>query len=188
MSTTLSQESSAASTPPSSPPEKKKRQFTFPSAYTILFLLVIVVTVLTWVIPAGSYDFKNGKPVPGTYHHVTANPQRVFRDALQAPVNGMYGIQNHATGQVGPDNSGILYGSINVALFILVIGGFLGITMKTGTIDAGIGTAVKKLGARGQLLIPILMVIFMIGGTTYGMASVSSKSGQSSGCSSGVRS
>jgi uncharacterized ion transporter superfamily protein YfcC len=166
MSATTSPDVPAASGPPGS----KKRQFTFPSAYTILFLLVIVVTILTWVIPAGSYDYKDGKPVPGTYHHVSANPQRVFRDALQAPINGMYGIQDLATGQVGPDNAGILYGSINVALFILVIGGFLGITMKTGTIDAAIGTAVKRLGTRGHLLIPILMAIFMIGGTTYGMA------------------
>jgi uncharacterized ion transporter superfamily protein YfcC len=166
MSTTSSPEAPAAS----GPPETKKRQFTFPSAYTILFLLVIVVTILTWVIPAGSYDYKDGKPVPGTYHHVAANPQRVFRDALQAPINGMYGIQDLTTGQVGPDNAGVLYGSINVALFILVIGGFLGITMKTGTIDTGIRLAVKRLGTRGELLIPILMVIFMIGGTTYGMA------------------
>src|SRR4029453_5007133 len=80
-----------------------------------------------------------------------------------------YGIQS-AEGDVGPYNSGTLYGAINVALFVLVIGGFLGLTMKTGAIDAGISALVRVLGTRGRLLIPILMGVFMLGGTTYGMA------------------
>ena len=42
--------------------------------------------------------------------------------------------------------------------------------MKTGAIDAGIGAAVRGLGARGTWLIPILMVLFALGGTSYGMA------------------
>ena len=42
--------------------------------------------------------------------------------------------------------------------------------MKTGAIDAGIGALVRGLGTRGKLLIPILMGVFMLGGTTYGMA------------------
>jgi uncharacterized ion transporter superfamily protein YfcC len=42
--------------------------------------------------------------------------------------------------------------------------------MKTGAVDAGIGALVKSLGTRGKLLIPILMAVFMLGGTTYGMA------------------
>src|SRR5579871_5663898 len=160
-----------APAPPPAPPEiKKQRQFTFPSAYTILFLLLILVTILTWIIPAGTYDYQDGKPVPGTYHGVAQNPQRLFKDALQAPIFGMYGIQDEATKQVSPYNYGFLYGAIDVALFILVIGGFLGVTMKTGAISTGIGAAVKNLGARGQLLIPILMVIFVVGGTTFGMA------------------
>jgi uncharacterized ion transporter superfamily protein YfcC len=100
---------------------------------------------------------------------VPQNPQKLISGTLLAPVTGTYGIQA-ADGNVSPYNSGTLYGAINVALFVLVIGGFLGLTMKTGAIDAGIGALVKGLGARGRLLIPILMCVFMLGGTTYGMA------------------
>ncbi len=150
--------------------EKKKSKFTFPTAYTILALLLIVVALLTFVIPAGKYDTNptDGAPIPGTYHLVEPNPQRL-RDAILAPINGMYGIED-AQGNVNVYNTGALYGAIDVALFILMIGGFLGVTMKTGAIDAGIAWVVKRLGAKGKLLIPILMIIFAAGGTSYGMA------------------
>ncbi len=149
--------------------EQPKKKFTFPTAYTILALLVVVVALLTFIIPAGQYDKdENGLPIPGTYHAVEANPQRLG-DAFLAPINGMYGIQD-GDGNVNVYNSGDLYGAIDVALFILVIGGFLGITMKTGSIDAGIAAVVKRLGNRGKLLIPILMIVFAAGGTSYGMA------------------
>ena len=149
--------------------EKKKSKFTFPTAYTILALLLIVVALLTFVIPAGKYDTgADGAPIPGTYHLVEASPQRL-RDAILAPINGMYGIED-VEGNVNVYNVGALYGAIDVALFILMIGGFLGVTMKTGAIDAGIAWVVKRLGAKGKLLIPILMIIFAAGGTSYGMA------------------
>jgi uncharacterized ion transporter superfamily protein YfcC len=149
---------------------ESKGSFTFPSAYTILFLLLIVVTVLTWVIPAGQYDYApDGSPIPGTYHPVPQNPQRLVQGAFLGPIDGMYGLKDSA-GNVSANNSGSLYGAINVALFVIVIGGFLGLTMKTGAIDAGIGAAVQKLGARGNWLTPILMVLFALGGTSYGMA------------------
>jgi uncharacterized ion transporter superfamily protein YfcC len=128
------------------------------------------MAALTWVIPAGQYDLdRDGAPIPGTYHTVAPNPQKLISGTLLAPITGTYGIQAR-DGFVGPYESGTLYGAINVALFVLVIGGFLGITMKTGAIDAGIGSLVKGLGTRGRLLIPILMAVFMLGGTTYGMA------------------
>ena len=39
-----------------------------PTAYTILFLLIILVAIATWFIPAGTYDYVDGVPVAGTYH------------------------------------------------------------------------------------------------------------------------
>lgn len=149
--------------------EQKKSKFTFPTAYTILALLLLVVAVLTFIIPAGKYDKDAaGLPIPGTYHTVDSNPQRL-RDAILGPINGMYGIKD-AEGYVNVYNEGALYGAIDVAMFILMIGGFLGITMKTGAIDAGIAFLVKRLGAKGRLLIPIMMIVFAAGGTSYGMA------------------
>jgi uncharacterized ion transporter superfamily protein YfcC len=68
-------------------------------------------------------------------------------------------------------NWGRPQGAIDVSLFVLIIGGFLGIVSKTGALDAGIAALVNKLkGGREMLLIPILMLVFSIGGTTYGMA------------------
>ena len=147
---------------------KKKRKLKFPTAFTILLLLTVVVAILTFVIPSGQYDYENGQPIPGSYHPVEPNPQRLA-DAIMAPINGMYGIQD-ATGNINIYNSGDLYGAIDVALFILLIGGFLGVTMKTGAIDAGINAVVQRLGQRGRILIMALMIIFAAGGTSYGMA------------------
>lgn len=60
--------------------------------------------------------------------------------------------------------------AMDVSLFVLVLGGFLGIVTKTGALDAGIGVVVKKLNGKELWLIPILMFLISLGGTTYGMA------------------
>jgi uncharacterized ion transporter superfamily protein YfcC len=147
-----------------------KSRFALPSAYTILFALIVVAAIATWIIPAGTYDLnQDGEPVPGTYHEVEQKPSRILVDSLTAPINGMYGIEDE-TGNISYYNSGTLFGAIDVALFILVIGGFLGVTMKTGAIQAGIGRLVRKLEGRERLMIPALMIVFALGGTSYGMA------------------
>ena len=123
----------------------------FPTAYSILAILIIVLAVLTWIIPAGSYEYlADGEPIAGTYHAVAQNAQGVGAVFL-APLKG-------------------LYDAIEVAVFILMVGGFLGIVMETGAINAGINKIVQKLKGREKLLIPILMFIFALGGTTFGMA------------------
>lgn len=146
-------------------------RFALPSAYTILFGLIVIMAILTWIIPAGRYALDaEGSPIPGTYEEVDSTPSRIIVDSLEAPINGLYGIEDAATGNVDVFNSGELFGAIDVALFILVIGGFIGITMKTGAIQAGIALLVRKLQGRERWMIPILMTIFAIGGTTFGMA------------------
>jgi len=135
----------------------------FPSAYTILFVLIVVVAGLTWFVPAGRYEMveneKLGKelPVAGSYHLVEANPQGIV-DVLMAPVAGFYSPASNEAN------------AIDVALFVLIIGGFLGVVNKTGAIDAAIGRITAKLKGREIWLIPILMTLFAAGGTTYGMA------------------
>jgi uncharacterized ion transporter superfamily protein YfcC len=147
-----------------------KHGFRLPSAYTILFALIVVMAVATWLIPAGAYDLdKEGAPVPGTYHSVDSHPARILTDSLTAPVNGLYGIEDDK-GNISYYNSGALFGAIDVALFIIVIGGFLGVTMRTGAIQSGIARLVSRLKGRERWMIPILMSVFALGGTTYGMA------------------
>ena len=72
-------------------------------------------------------------------------------DLVMAPINGL----NEA---------------IDIAIFVLLIGGFLGVTTYTGALDAGIGSVVEKLKGRELVLIPVLMFIFSLGGTSFGMA------------------
>jgi uncharacterized ion transporter superfamily protein YfcC len=150
-------------------PEKKSR-FRLPSAYTILFALIVLAAVATWAIPAGVYNLnEQGEPIPGTYHEVDSKPARILVDSLTAPINGLYGIED-ATGNINYYNTGSLFGAIDIALFILVIGGFLGVTMKTGAIEAGIGSLVHRMQGRERWMIPVLMSVFALGGTTFGMA------------------
>ena len=151
-------------------PAEPKRGFKLPSAYTILFALIVVMAIATWIIPAGRYKLdKEGSPLPGTYEEVDSHPARILIDSLTAPINGLYGIED-AKGTISFYNSGVLFGAIDVALFIIVIGGFLGVTMRTGAIQAGIGRLVARLQGKERWMIPILMIVFALGGTTYGMA------------------
>lgn len=155
---------------PTAAPPTPGRGFRLPSAYTILFALIVLMALATWLVPAGAYKLaKDGSPIPGTYHSVDAHPARILVDSLTAPINGLYGIED-AKGTISYYNDGTLFGAIDVALFILVIGGFLGITMRTGAIQNGIGRLVQKLQGRERWMIPILMIVFALGGSTFGMA------------------
>ncbi|MFT6464279.1 YfcC family protein [Halopseudomonas sp.] len=135
----------------------------FPTAYTILFLLIIFVAALTWVIPAGKYERIMNESVgrevavPGTYQQVEANPQG-FVDVMLAPTAGFYDPDSYAAN------------AIDVALFVLFLGGFLGVMNATGAIDTGIRSAMRHLKGHEIWMIPILMTLFALGGTTYGMA------------------
>ena len=124
-----------------------------PSAYTILFGIILVMMVLTWVIPAGQYDYiQNGdvaQPIAGTYHRVEPNAQSIF-DVMLASFHGFYE-------------------AVEIALFILMVGGFLGVVMKTGAINAGIANVIRMLNGREKFMIPILMILFGLGGTSFGM-------------------
>jgi len=139
------------------------RKFQFPSAFTILFGLIILVAALTHVVPAGQYETAYSEalgrdvPVAGTYRQIEPNPQGLF-DVILAPVAGLYDpVTNQAN-------------AIDVALFVLVIGGFIGVVVATGAINAGIARAMVALEGREKWMIPVLMALFAAGGTTYGMA------------------
>lgn len=142
---------------------KRAPRFTFPTAYTILFVLIIVVAIGTWIIPAGQYErvesaeLERDVPLPGTYQQVDRNPQG-FVDVLIAPIAGFY------------DPDSYIANAIDVALFVLVIGGFLGVVAKTGAINVGIARVMVLMKGHEKWMIPVLMALFAAGGTTYGMA------------------
>ncbi|ASP37553.1 C4-dicarboxylate ABC transporter [Bacterioplanes sanyensis] len=137
--------------------------FRFPSAFTILFALIALMAALTWVVPVGQYERVHNEelgkdvPVPGSFAPVESNPQGLEEIAL-APINGFY------------DSDSYEAGAIDVALFVLMLGGFLGVVNATGAIDHGIQRIMDVFEGREQWLIPILMALFAAGGTVYGMA------------------
>ena len=143
--------------------QSAKHRFHFPTAFTILFGLIIVVAALTWIIPAGQYDTAYSEaldrdvPVAGTYKTVEANPQGPL-DVIMAPIAGLYDPDSYEAN------------AIDVALFVIVIGGFIGVVTATGAIDAGITRAMVALEGREKWMIPVLMALFAFGGSTYGMA------------------
>lgn len=134
--------------------QKKQRKML--SSFTILFLITVFVAVLSWIVPAGQYDLDGNNYIAGTYHVVDATRQGIW-DVLTAPITGMIG--NDATP-----------GAIEVALFVMVVGGFLGVVTATGAIDAGIASVIRNNRDNVGALIWGLMFIFALGGATYGMA------------------
>lgn len=187
-----------------------KRKFHFPTAFTILFVVLVGVWGLTFLIQPGSYvyvscDGGNPKPIPGSYEgiHVDRSFGSRLYDLWLSPVNGLYGIREPsqdvsnvparlmskanaacgtehgaqvpasvvtAPGATGPYNSGDLAGAVGVFFFVLAIGAFITVTIKTGALDAGIARVTERFRQRSVMLIVILMVVFSLGGTTYGMA------------------
>lgn len=134
----------------------KKFKFKMPSAYTVLVFIIIMIGILTWFIPSGHYAMdKAGRIIAGTYQQTGYRPQGIW-DICMAPIIGMIG--NKYTD-----------GAISISLFILVIGGFLGVVNKTEALDKGINQIVYKLQGREKALIIILMILFSLGGTTFGM-------------------
>ena len=146
----------------------KKKLRRSPSAFTILFVVIAIMAALTWVIPSGLYKTDDdGNRVAGSYQvvekdrtvkekkdgkevEVDKHDRQGLWDVFVAPIKGMSE-------------------KLDVIVFVMVLGGFLGVTMKTGALDASLGALLHKLKGKEKWLIPILMVLFAIGGTTYGM-------------------
>lgn len=174
--------------------EKKKRSF--PTAFTVLFIVLILAAVLTYVVPAGSYSRltydkddnlfsvvdPNGdeekleasdetlkglninigleqfttekitKPIaiPGTYQEIEQRPQGLI-SIIKAPVEGVMD-------------------TVDIMVFVLILGGIIGLVNKTGTFDAAIGALSKKIKGKEFLLVVIIFVLITLGGTTFGLA------------------
>jgi uncharacterized ion transporter superfamily protein YfcC len=163
---------STETTPPATSEEERKG-FRFPSAFTILFFVTVSVWLLAFVIPAGRYLIgDDGRPIPGSYERVDSELtflDRVY-ELFLAPVNGLFGVESGETGFIGPYESGEIFGAVAVFFFVLAIGVFITMTIRTGALDVGVARLSHRLRDRSIVLIVVLMVIFSLGGTTYGMA------------------
>jgi uncharacterized ion transporter superfamily protein YfcC len=163
------------------PVENEKKTFAFPQALTVLAIVLLAVWIAAFFIPSGSYELdEDGGPVPGTYQAIEncsggeetgcidKSPLKMFQMLWVATPNGLYGIEGE-DGTVQAFNEGPLYGSAQIFLFVLAVGAFITVTMKTGAIELGIKRLALRFSHSPTLLIVILMVIFALGGTSYGM-------------------
>jgi hypothetical protein len=176
-------------------PKKEKKKREFPSAFTVLFIILILAAIGTWVMPTGSYSkmiynsdtnsfditspsgevtsmpatqeslnelnikakldlFLDGsiyKPIgiPGSFEALDKNPQG-FKDVVLALVNGVYE-------------------TIDITLFIFVLGGMLAYLNKSGVFAAGMGALAKKTKGAEFILIVLVTALISLGGTTFGM-------------------
>src|SRR6478609_5885384 len=166
------------------PEEPAAQQMRFPTALTVLAIVLGVVWIASFFIPSGRYaaDPETGAPVPGSYQElpgcgsaaedelcVDKSLGAQFRLLWRAPPNGLYGVENPSTGAIGADEEGFLYGSAQIFFFVLAVGAFITMTMETGAIETGIGRLAMRFSRSPAILVAVLMSVFALGGTSYGM-------------------
>ncbi len=113
------------------------------TSFSIILVIIFLLGILSYVLPNATF-----------IEEAIVNGSGVVRaklsDILLSPILGFAD-------------------AVDVGIFVLVLGGFLAIVNKTGALETGIKVLVKKLKGNELILIPILMLVFSIGGTTYGM-------------------
>lgn len=138
-----------------------RRPLAMPHTLVVVMSLVVIVLALSWIVPSGEYQRQRVETsagarevtVAGTYQRVPKiylGPEKV----LDAPIKGF------------------LDGALLIC-FLLVIGGSFGIFQETGAVEFGIARLTHTLAAQPRLrglLVPVLMVIFSLGGSIFGMS------------------
>ncbi|NLY37601.1 MAG: YfcC family protein, partial [Tissierellia bacterium] len=137
--------------------QKKKREF--PHTYVIIFAIIVLAGILTYILPAGQYDRVEITMPDGstrnvvdseTFHYVDPSPVPPF-EIMQAVPKG-------------------LVAAAEIVFFIFVVGGAFGIINSTGAILDGIGNLALKFKGKENLMIPVIMLVFSLGGATFGMS------------------
>ena len=127
---------------------EKKKGFKIPTTCALLFILMIVCSVLTWIVPAGAYDtVKMGnlnKVIPGTYHVIASNPQGAW-DTIMAVVQGFYK-------------------AARLMFMIMFCGGAVEVLTESGTINAAFGKLASKKNLNVKVLTLFVMAFMSVGG------------------------
>ncbi len=128
-----------------------------PNTYVIIFSLLVITTILTWIIPAGEYQrvIVDGKKevMNDSFHYESENPQGIG-DLLMAPIRGFV-------------DASLIIG------LVFIVGGAFAVFQKTEAVDSlilGIAKLHKDSRLVRLLLIPIFMVIFSLAGAIFGMS------------------
>lgn len=125
-----------------------------PHTYVLLFSLLIIAAVSTHLIPAGEYNRfeKDGRQIvdPNSYHLVAPNPAGPDEVFMAFP-NGLLEVAH-------------------IVFYIFIVGGAFGVITATGAIEAGINLIVRRVGKYQGAVVPVLTLVFAIGGGSFGMA------------------
>lgn len=128
--------------------ENKKKKFQIPTTCALLFMLMIVCAILTWIIPAGAYDTEKvgnlNKVIPGTYHVIESTPVGPWA-AIMAVTAGFYK-------------------AAKLMVMTMFVGGAVEILEKSGAIHAGFGKLASRKGLNVNVLTLLVMTFMSIGG------------------------
>ena len=132
------------------------RSIRMPHTLVLMFIMMIVALLLTWVLPAGSFETvtnDSGRDVvqPGTF--------ALVEDAETLPPWHLFTAVPRAMADV----QGIIF-------FVLLIGGSLAVIRKTGAIEAFLGSVIKRFGNNAFWLISLGVFLFAAASATLGMA------------------
>ncbi|WP_408020075.1 YfcC family protein [Sporosarcina obsidiansis] len=134
--------------------DKHKKEKNGINVFVLLFCLIILSAVLTYIIPAGEFGRTevDGREViqPDQFSFVEGQP------------TGFLDIFSNI-------HSGMVNGSA-IIFFVLIVGGSFGVLSATGALDAFITMLSVKMAHRGKLLIPVLMFFFACAGSLMGMS------------------
>ena len=122
----------------------------FPDALVLIFGLILLAQLATYILPAGEFERDGRQVVGGTYHAVEATPLPAFTFLTAIPAG--------------------LADAADIIFFIIIVGGVFGVLRATGAIDALIGLAIRRLGGRPVLLVGGMVTLFALGSSTVGMA------------------
>lgn len=117
--------------------------------------ILVLAAVLTWVLPAGRYQRAQNPSsgqtmvVPGSYRTVASNPCGPWKLLQAIPA----GLLNAAP----------------VVFYVLIAGGSLTVIELTGAFAAALAFLVGRFGSRPALLLPLIALLFIAGGSTFGM-------------------
>lgn len=135
---------------------KVKKTFKIPHTYVLIFGIIILVSVLSYIIPAGEYARVKDTATGRTVVDATS-----FKNVEGKPVNLLQMLTAIPRGMTA---------AASIAFFILIVSGSFQIVHATGTIEAGIYKTAKALKGKEQALIPIFMFLFSLTGAFMGFA------------------
>ncbi|WP_314067296.1 YfcC family protein [uncultured Vagococcus sp.] len=132
-----------------------KKKFKSPNTYVIIFFVLLIVAVLTWIVPGGHYQLNDaGQALAGTYSPIKANRQGLW-DVLMAPIIGMVGNAQ-------------ISGAITISLNVMLFGSFLEMMDEVGAINIALKGVAVKYQHNYFVLITLLTFIMGLFGTVQG--------------------